>query len=143
VKVEVVFKDVGARKNGAKAWATREYSPTRPRVKLCNKRLWVGGSCWGKGMEFKLAEKAWAHKKNSFCKFSQLHVEKHLSQIHISLLLVALPWGKTKHHWGSRKSKCQVATLYKSCVSLSNGKPNVTCTSCRRMVQMRLYRQGQ
>jgi hypothetical protein len=29
---------------------------------------------------------------------------------------------KVRHHWGSRKSKCKVATLYKSCSSLSNGK---------------------
>jgi hypothetical protein len=40
-------------------------------------------------MELELAEKAWAHKKNS-CKFSQLHARKHLSQIRISLLLLAL-----------------------------------------------------
>jgi len=24
-----------------------------------------------------------------------------------------------KHHWGSKRSKCQVATLYGSCVNLS------------------------
>jgi len=34
VRVEVVSKDVGVNKNGAKAHAIRKYSPTRPRTKL-------------------------------------------------------------------------------------------------------------
>jgi hypothetical protein len=32
-----------------------------------------------------------------------------LNRICISLCLVALPWGgNTKHHWGSRRNKCQI-----------------------------------
>jgi hypothetical protein len=42
--------------------------------------------------------------------------------------------GKAKHHWGNKRNKCQVATLYKYCVSLSNGKRNATCTSYHKML---------
>jgi hypothetical protein len=82
-------------------------------------------------------------KKNSF-KFFQLFVRKCLSQIHISLCLVILPkGGNARHHWGSRRSKCQVATLYRSSTSLSNGKQNPTCTSHHKVVGMRLYKRRQ
>jgi hypothetical protein len=36
MKVEVVSKDVGVGKNGAKVQVAQEYSPTCPRVKLWN-----------------------------------------------------------------------------------------------------------
>jgi hypothetical protein len=68
-------------------------------------------------------------KTNSSCKFSQWPIKKHLNRIHISLWLGISLWlvappqgGKAKHHWGSRRNKCQVATLYDSCANLSNGK---------------------
>jgi hypothetical protein len=94
-------------------------------------------------MELELANKAWARKKNLSYKFSQSHVKKRLSQIHISLCLIAPPrGGKARHHWGSKRNKCQVATLYESCINLSNGKRNATYTSCRRVVGMRLYKRG-
>jgi hypothetical protein len=69
MKAEVVSKDVGVWENGAKFWVTREYSPTCPMVKLQSMCLWVGGSCWGKGIEFKLVDKAWAYKKNFHVNF--------------------------------------------------------------------------
>jgi len=135
MKAEVVLKHVGAKKNGAKAWVAQKYSLACPRVKLRNRRLWVGGSCWGKKIELELANKAWAHKKNSSCKFSQSPIKKRLNQICISLCLIAPPQGgKMRHHWGSRKNKCQVATLNRSYVNLYNGKQNAICTSsCRAM----------
>jgi hypothetical protein len=42
-------------------------------------------TCWGKGIEFELTNKAWARKKISSFKFALLHVIKHLNQIYISL----------------------------------------------------------
>jgi hypothetical protein len=60
-----------------------------------------------------------------------------LSQIRVSLCLVAPPWkGKTKHHWGSKRSKCQATTLYKSYINLSNEKQNATYTSCCKVIGM-------
>jgi len=88
MKTEVVSKDMGAKENNAKAWTTQEYSPAYPKAKLWNKRLWIGGSCWGKRIEFELVNKAWAHKKNSSYKFSQSPTNKRLSQIRISLCIV-------------------------------------------------------
>jgi hypothetical protein len=103
-------------------------------------------------LEDHVGEKGWSlnwltkfglAKKNSPCKFSQSLIRKCLSQICISLCLITPPRGsKTRHHWGSKRNKCQVATLYRSCVSLSNRKRNATCTSHCRMVGMRLYKQG-
>ncbi len=58
MKAEVVLEDVGVRENGAKARTTWTYSPTRPKVKLWNKRLWVRGSCLGKRIELELIDKA-------------------------------------------------------------------------------------
>ncbi len=140
---ELVSEDVGVGKNGAKTRATQEYLPTHPRAKLWNRCLWVEGSCWGKRIKLELVNKASVCKKKSSCMFSQSLARKCLSWMHVSLCPIAPPrGGKTKHHWGSRRNKCQVVTLYKSCVSLSNGKWNATCTSCRRAMGMRLYNQG-
>jgi hypothetical protein len=137
-------KDVGVGENGAKAQDVQEYSLTHPKAKLWNKCLWVGGSCWGKQIEFKLVDKTWACKKNSSCKFSQSIARKRLSRIHVFLcLIVPSRGGKMRHHWVSRRSKYQVATLYRSYTNLSNGKQNATCTSHRRTVRMWLYKQGQ
>ncbi len=66
---KVVSKDMGVRENGAKARAIQEYSPSWSRVKLQNQRLWVGGSCWGKGIKFELTNKTWACKKTPFVNF--------------------------------------------------------------------------
>ncbi len=94
-------------------------------------------------MEFELVDKVWAYKQNSSCKFSQSFIKKCLSQICVSLWPITLPQGgKARHHWGSKKNKCQVATLYRSCISLSNRKRNVICTSHCGMVGMQLYKQG-
>jgi hypothetical protein len=60
---EVVSKDVAAIENGSKARTIRKYSHTRLKAKLWSECLWVRGSCWGKGIELELANKAWAHKK--------------------------------------------------------------------------------
>jgi len=68
MKVEVVSKDMSAKKL-VQTLATQKYSLTHPMVKLQNKHLHVGKSCWGKWIKFKLATKAWAHKKNSFAGF--------------------------------------------------------------------------
>jgi hypothetical protein len=66
---------------------------------------------FGKGIEFELIVKAWAYKKNSSYRFSQFFAKKRLSQTYISLCLVALPQGgKTKHHCGNTRNKCQAAT---------------------------------
>ncbi len=56
-------KEVGVKENGANAQALWKYSLTQQKVKLWSKRLWVGKSCWGKGIKFKLADKALAPKK--------------------------------------------------------------------------------
>jgi len=87
VKVEVVSEDMGVGKNNAKLWIAQEYSLTCPLIKLWNKCLWIRRSCWGKGIEFELATKAWACKINFSCKFSQLLTKKHLSQIYVSLYM--------------------------------------------------------
>jgi hypothetical protein len=64
-----------------------------------------------------------------------------LNRIRISLCPITPPQnGKTKHHWGSKRNKCQVATLYKSYISSSNGKRNANYTSHHRMVGMWLYK---
>ncbi len=140
VRTKVVSMDVDVGKNGAKAQIAQKYSPTQLRVRMWNKCLWVGGSCWGKQIKLELVNKAWAHKKTSTCKFSQSPSRKCLNQICVPLCPVTLPWGgKARHHWGSRRSKCQAATLYGSYTSLSNGKWNGTCTSCHRIVGMQLY----
>jgi hypothetical protein len=81
-------------------------------------------------------------KRNTFCKFSHLHVRKHLNQIYVSLCPIALPQGgKMKHHWGNRRNNCKTTTLYRSYASLSDTKWNATCTSCHKMVGMCLYKQ--
>ncbi len=144
MRANMVSKDVGVRENGAKMWAAQEYSLARPRAKLWNKHSWVRRSCWGKGVELELVNKTWARKKNSSCKFSHWFVKKCLSWIRVSLCFIAWPWGsKVKHHWGSKRSKCQVGTLYGYCTSLSNGKQNVICTSHHRATMMQLYKQRQ
>jgi hypothetical protein len=101
------------------------------------------GSCWGKGMELELIDKTWARKKNSSYKFSKSLVRKHLNRIHISLCPVTPPQGgKMKHHWGSKKNKCQATTLYGSCDNLSNEKWNASYTSRCKVVGMWLYKRG-
>ncbi len=55
MKVELVLKDMGATKNGAKMWITQKYSPTHSRIKMWKRCLWVGGLCWGRGIELRLA----------------------------------------------------------------------------------------
>jgi hypothetical protein len=63
-----------------------------------------------------------------------------LSWIRISLCLIASPQGgKMRHHWGSRRNKCQATTLYKSCINLSYGKQNAICRTSHRVVGMQLY----
>jgi hypothetical protein len=57
MRIEVVSKDVGVRKTGAKARAVQKYSPTRQKTKMWKQYLKIGGSCWGKRIEFKLADK--------------------------------------------------------------------------------------
>jgi hypothetical protein len=91
VRVEVVSKDVGVGKNGAKARIAQEYSLARPRAKLQSRHLWVRGSCWEKRIKFKLIDKVWACKKNSSCKFSRLLAGKCLSRIHVSWCPIASP----------------------------------------------------
>jgi hypothetical protein len=90
------------RENGAKAQAIQEYSPSWPKVKLQNKRLWIGGSCWGKGIliKFELTNKTWACKKNSSCKFSMLPIIKHLNQIRISLCPITYHKGAKRNTIG-------------------------------------------
>ncbi len=109
MKAEVVLKDVGVGENGAKEQVALEYSPTQLKTRLQNRCLWVGESCWGKGIELELATKAWVLKKNSSCKFSQLPTRKHLSRIQISLCPTTLPWGgKTRHRWGNTKTNAKL-----------------------------------
>ncbi len=97
----------------------------------------------GKRDKTQTSQQSLGPQKKSFCKFSQLLAIKHLSRIHISICPVAPPQrGKMKYHWGSRKNKCQAATLYKSYFNLSNGKQNAICTSSCRVVGMQLYNQG-
>jgi len=94
-----------------------------------------------KGLSLNWLTKLGLVKKNSSCKFSHWFVRKCLSQIYISPCFIAWPWGsKVKHHWGNKRSKCKVGTLYRYCTSLSNGKQNVTCTSHHRPARMQLYK---
>jgi hypothetical protein len=93
MRTKVVLEDVGVGENGAKVQIALEYSPTYPKITLWKKHLWVGGSGWGKGIELELVTKAWACKENSSYKFSQSPTKKRLSQIRISLCLVAPPLG--------------------------------------------------
>ncbi len=75
-------------------------------LKLRKKRLWIGGSCWGRVTKFEFVAKTWARRKNSIYKFSQSCARKHLNWAHVSLCCVTLPRGsKMRHHWGN-KSKC-------------------------------------
>jgi hypothetical protein len=98
----------------------------------------------GRWPKFELVAKTSAHKKNSFCNFSKSLVKNHLNWIRVSLCPIVVPWwGKTKHHRGNKKRKCQVATSQGFYVNLSNGKQNVTCTSQHKIVRMWLYNQGQ
>jgi hypothetical protein len=141
VRVEVVSENMGVKKNGAKTRATRNYSPTCPKAKLQSMHLWVGISYWGKATKFKLADKAWACKTNSSCKFSPSPAKKCLTQIRISLCPVVSPQGrKARYHWGNKRNKNQITTLYGSCASLYNGKQNVIYTSRHRLVGMQLYK---
>ncbi len=102
-----MLEDVGVGENGAKMWVVQNYSLARTRAKLWKfKHVWVKGSCWRSGIELELATKAWARKKTSFHKFSQLLVKKCLNRIYVSLCLVAPPQrGKVKHHWGKAYSQ--------------------------------------
>jgi hypothetical protein len=54
---KVVLEDMGVGENGAKCRTTWKYSPTCPRAKLWSKNLWIGGSCGGKMIKFKLVDK--------------------------------------------------------------------------------------
>jgi hypothetical protein len=58
MRAKMVSKDVGVGENGVKTLVIRKYSLAWPRAKLWSKCLWVGKSCWGKGMEFEHANKA-------------------------------------------------------------------------------------
>jgi hypothetical protein len=58
MKVKVVSKDVGAEENGVKMWDVQKYSLMLLKLKLHEKYLWVRGSCWGRGINFKLVVKA-------------------------------------------------------------------------------------
>jgi len=69
MRVKVVSEDVGVGKNGAKTWAIQKYSLALPKVELRSKCLWVGGSCWGKRIEFKLIDKTWDQKKTPHASF--------------------------------------------------------------------------
>ncbi len=85
VRVEVVLEDVGVGKNVAKMCVAWKYYPAHPRTKLLKKCLWVGGSCWARGIDLEFATKVWARKKNSSYRFSQLPIIKCFSQTFISL----------------------------------------------------------
>ncbi len=54
---------MGARENGVRACVVQDYSPTHPRITLQRRHFLFGGSCWVKGIEFKLATKTWVRKK--------------------------------------------------------------------------------
>ncbi len=128
MRAKVVSKDMGVGENGSKAWVTLTYSHVHLKSRLWKRCIWIRGLCWGKDTKFELATKAWACKKNSSRKFSQSLTRKCLSWIHISLRLVAPPWGvKTRHHWANKRNKCQAITTKGFCVNLSNGKQNVIC----------------
>jgi len=45
-------------------WIAQKYSFACLIVKLRNIHLWIGGSCWGGGIELELVVKTWAYKKN-------------------------------------------------------------------------------
>lgn len=54
MKVELVLEDVGAKENGAKMRITWKYSLTCSKIKMWKMCLWVGGLCWGGGIELGL-----------------------------------------------------------------------------------------
>jgi hypothetical protein len=78
MRVEVVSKDVGVKKNGAKMQATQKYSLARPRTKLRKRHLQTKKSCWVRGIELEFVNRAWADKNNSFCKFPNYMLESSL-----------------------------------------------------------------
>ncbi len=63
-------KDVGVGNNGAKAWATWEYSPTHLKTKLWRRHLWAKGSCWEEALSSNLALKLGPIKKIPLASFS-------------------------------------------------------------------------
>jgi len=99
VRVEVVSEDVGVNKNGARAHVVRKYFPTRPRTKLPKKHLWVGGSCWIRGIEFKLVVKAWAYKKIPLVGFLNRLLKNIWTESLSPYAQWSPPWvSKTRHH---------------------------------------------
>jgi hypothetical protein len=85
-----------------------------------------------------------SQKKTHFASFPNCLLKTTwIKSMFLYALLLHHGGGKTKHHWGSIRNKCQSTTLYRSCIRLSNGKWNVTYTSCRRVLGMRLYNRRQ
>jgi hypothetical protein len=50
MRAKVVSEDMGAKENGAKVRLAQKYSLTYLKIKLQIRRLWVGWSCWGRGI---------------------------------------------------------------------------------------------
>ncbi len=92
---------MGAGENGAKARVTQEYSPARPRAKLRSKCLWIGRSCWGKGMELELANKAWAYKKTPPASFPSCMLEN-------AWIKSAFPYGLLFRHEEAKRNNIGV-----------------------------------
>jgi hypothetical protein len=143
MKVEVVSKEVGAGKMVQKCELPESIplhgQKLNYKVSICELEDHVGEKGWSSNWPTKLG----AAKKKSSSKFSQSLAKKHLNRICVSLCPITLPRrGKTRHHWGNKRSMCQVATLYESCANLFNGKRNVTYTSHRRTLGMWLYKRG-
>jgi len=100
MRTEVVLKDVSARKNGGKTWVVREYSLTRPKVKLQNKLLWIRGSCWEKGWSLNWLTKLGPTKKTPLASFPSCLLKNAWIILCISLCHVTPPRGsKARHHW--------------------------------------------
>jgi hypothetical protein len=88
---QVVSKDVGVRKNGAKMRATWKYSPTCLKTKLRRRHYELEDHVGQEALNLNLLPKLGLIKKNSSCQFSQLCAKIHLSWILISLCLVGPP----------------------------------------------------
>jgi hypothetical protein len=82
------------------------------RIKVVLEDVDVGKKCCQntfcvRSTEFELVVEFRPIKKDSLIGFPNYLLEKCLSWIFVSLCRMASPQkGKTKHHWGNKKSKC-------------------------------------
>ncbi len=141
MRAMVVLEDVGVKKMVPKHKLPKNI-PLHPRKLNCGTYICELEDHVGeKGLNLKWPSNFGPTKKTLLASFPCRLLEK--VWVEYVFFYAMLPHhDKAKHHWGSKRSKCQTTKLYGSYASLSNGKRNVIYTSHRETMGMWLYSRG-